>query len=97
MICIADGPSDVPMFSILNQFGGRTLGVYNPNQEEHYKEVKKLRDQGRVQHFVGADYTKGLGAFLWIMTSLKEIAQQIIVDRERALIDRVKPSGKHVI
>jgi hypothetical protein len=30
MIYIADGPSDVPAFSIVNHYGGRTLAVYNP-------------------------------------------------------------------
>ena len=30
MIYIADGPSDIPVFSIVNQFGGRTFAVYKP-------------------------------------------------------------------
>jgi len=31
MIYIADGPSDVPAFSIVNQGGGRTFAVFKPN------------------------------------------------------------------
>lgn len=46
MLYVADGPSDIPVFSILNQYGGRTLGVYNSEQEKHFLEVKRLRDPG---------------------------------------------------
>jgi len=56
MIYVADGPTDIPVFSILNNTGGRTLGVYNPDQAKHFRNVKSLQDQGRIQHFAEADY-----------------------------------------
>jgi len=34
MIYVADGPSDVPVFSIPNQYGGHTFAVYNPEKEK---------------------------------------------------------------
>ncbi len=97
MLYIADGPSDVPVFSIVNTYGGRTLGVYNGATDLHFREVKGLRDQGRVQHFAEADYEEGSLAHRWIMTSLEEMASVIVRDRERALADKVKSSAKHVI
>jgi len=96
MLYVADGPSDVPVFSILNRYGGRTLGVYNPEQESHFRSVKGLRDQRRVQHFAEANYEPGSTAHRWIMASLEEMATVIVRDRERALDDRVGPSAKHI-
>jgi len=97
MIYIADGPSDIPCFSIVNRFGGRTLGVYNPNQNQHFDEVKKLSDQGRVQYFAPADYTKDSPASRWILKSVQEIGELIVRDRNRILTDKVGPSAKHII
>jgi len=97
MIYIADGPSDIPVFSIINQYGGRTLGVYNQAQDSHFNEVKKLSDQGRVQHFSPADYSKGSDAYRWIIKSMNEIASKIVEVRNRALVDKVGKSSKHVI
>ncbi len=96
MIYIADGPSDIPVFAILNQQGGRTLGVYNPEQSNHFREVKKLSDQGRVQHFARADYSPHSDANYWITETVKEVAREIVRDRSRALSDRVRPSAKHI-
>lgn len=96
MIYIADGPSDIPIFSILNLFGGKTLGVYNPDNPDHFREVKKLQDQGRVNHFCRADYREGKDAFLWIIDSLRIICDAIVENRARALVEKVKKSTKHI-
>jgi hypothetical protein len=96
MLYVADGPSDIPVFSILNQYGGRTLGVYNPEQERHFRAVKRLRDQGRVQEVVEANYEEGTTAWRWIMASLEEIAELVVRDRELALSERVLPPSGHV-
>ncbi len=96
MLYIADGPSDIPVFSVVNRYGGRTLGVYNPARPDHFRKVKALRDQGRVQHFVEADYRPGRAAAEWILLSAEEMAEAIVRDRERALRDRVRPSIGHV-
>lgn len=96
MIFIADGPSDIPVFSILNANGGRTLGVYNPSQDKHFRNVKALQDQGRVHHFTEADYRPERNAAQWILTTLDEIAEAILTDRAKLLKERVHPSVGHV-
>jgi len=96
MLYIADGPSDIPVFSILNQYGGRTLGVYNPKQEKHFAEVKRLGDQGRVQYYAEAKYSSGSPANRWIITTLREIADLIVRDRNRLLADTVGTPASHV-
>jgi hypothetical protein len=95
MIYVADGPSDVPVFSILNTFGGRTLGVHN-GSDDHYEQVAKLGSQGRVQHFTEADYRPNKEAYRWIMKQLREIAALIVQDRERLRAEHVQPAAKHV-
>lgn len=97
MLYIADGPSDIPVFSIINQYGGRTLGVYNPAQEKHFDEVNRLSKQGRVQHFSEANYSKNSATYRWIMSTLKEIAEQIVKDRDRLVIDHVGKPANHVV
>jgi hypothetical protein len=97
MLYVADGPSDIPIFSILNQYGGHTLGVYNPKQEEHFRTVKRLLEQGRVKQVVEADYREDTLAHRWIKTTLEEIAALITRDRESALRERVLPPGGHVL
>ena len=62
MVYIADGPSDVPVFSILNKAGGKTLGVYNIERRSNYKQLKQLADQGRIQGMAEADFREGEAA-----------------------------------
>lgn len=93
MIYIADGPSDVPMFSILNKAGGRTLGVYNLEPRNNHKQVKQLQEQGRIQGMAEADYRAGKAAHLWLMDSLDQIALEIVENRRLALAAIKNPPG----
>jgi hypothetical protein len=94
MLYVADGPSDVPVFSILNQYGGQTMGVYNPASNEHYDRVKQLEREGRVKHMAGADYRNNSEASRWILATLREIADKIVRNRELMRADLVtKPVG----
>jgi hypothetical protein len=93
MIYIADGPSDVPMFSILNTAGGKTLGVYNLEPRNNHKQVKQLQEQGRIQGMAEADYRPGKAAHLWLMDSLDQIAFEIVENRRQALAAIKNPPG----
>lgn len=93
MVYIADGPSDIPVFSILNANGGKTLGVYTTEPRNNYREVKSLQDQGRIQGMAEADYTEGSAAYLWLMDSLDQIAEEIVRARSTALSQIPQPPG----
>ncbi len=95
MVYIADGPSDVPVFSILNKAGGKTLGVYNMDPRSNYKQLKQLADQGRIQGMAEADFREGEAAYLWLMDSFDQIASEIVDNRARAL-DAIKNPPGHV-
>jgi hypothetical protein len=93
MIYVADGPSDVPVFSILNQAGGKTLGVYNLEPRNNHKQVKQLQEQGRIQGMAEADYRPGKAAHLWLMDSLEQIAKEIVENRRLAFAQIENPPG----
>ena len=93
MVYIADGPSDVPVFSILNQYGGRTFGVYTLGDSSNYDTVKSLQDLGRVQGMGEANYTKGSPTWRWLTTTLREIATEIATTRERYFRERPGAPG----
>jgi hypothetical protein len=93
MIYIADGPSDVPVFSILNQNGGTTLGVYTKEPRNNFRRVKDLQEQGRIQGLAEADFREGEAAYLWLMDSLDQIADEIVEARRRAFASIPNPPG----
>lgn len=57
MIYIADGPSDVPVFSVIKKNGGKTFAVYNPNNDKEFKQNDRLREMGRIDCYGPACYT----------------------------------------
>ena len=82
MIYIADGPSDVPSFSLINSKGGKTLGVYAPG-DANYESAAQLEEQGRVNSIAAADYMEGSPADRWLRRTIKRIADRIVRDREQ--------------
>lgn len=98
MIYIADGPSDVPVFSILNQYGGRTLAVYNPQPEKfaEFKQVASLAAQSRVQAIGPADYNNGSHTTNWLRLWVTEIAEAIVARHERRLRESVSRAPRHL-
>ena len=95
MIYIADGPSDVPVFSVVFAGGGKNLGVYSLAEPSNYEQVKDLEEQSRVHHIAKADYTPGSEADLWLLSSLRRIATEI-ADRREAVLAMVPGAPKHV-
>jgi len=96
MIYIADGPSDIPVFSIVNQFGGRTFAVYRHGSTKEFSQVNNLQKQGRVQSFGEANYTEGSQTSMWIKNAVSEIADLIVINRERALGDQIGKPPRHL-
>jgi hypothetical protein len=96
MVYIADGPSDIPVFSIVNRFGGRTFAVYQPGSAEEFSQVNRLQKQGRVQSYGEAEYTQGSQTAMWIENAVSEIAEYIVTNRQRALGDKIGKPPKHL-
>ncbi len=96
MIYIADGPSDIPVFSVINTYGGRNFAVYKPGSRAEFCQVNNLQKQSRVHSFGEADYTEGSQTAMWIKNAVDEIAEQIVVNRERALGDKIGKPPRHI-
>lgn len=77
MIYIADGPSDVPAFSVVKSKGGATFAIYPKRNERAFKQVEKLREDGRIDMFAEADYSDGTTASMWICNKIQEFAERI--------------------
>ncbi len=97
MIYIADGPSDVPAFSVINKFGGATFAVYPKGDERAFKQVEKLREDGRINMYAEADYTEGTTAYMWITNKVREFADQIYNEERNKLEESVSVAPRHII
>lgn len=96
IIYVADGPTDIPVWSILNQAGGRTMAVYNPASPTHRQRAIALAQQGRVQHVTPADYRRGRDAYEWLATSLREMADRIVAEVAAERSRRIRKPGGHL-
>lgn len=87
MIYIADGPSDVPAFSLVKKYGGSTFAIYPKGDMRAFKQVEQLREDARIDMFAEADYTEGSTAYMWIVNKIQEYANRIIqVERNRRAV-----------
>ena len=96
MIYIADGPSDVPSFSVVKGNGGNAYGVYNPAKPEEYAQNDKLRQVGRIDHYGPADYTATSSTTQWLRLHIHEICDRIVRDREAAVAQKTARPPRHL-
>jgi len=96
MIYIADGPSDVPAFSIVNSGGGFTYAIYPAGDRTALRQVDSLRRDGRIQMFGEADYREGSQTWLWLVESARAIAARIVRDREARIRNSVGTAPRHL-
>ncbi|NVO09776.1 MAG: haloacid dehalogenase-like hydrolase [Bacteroidales bacterium] len=97
MIYIADGPSDIPAFSLVKQRGGRTFAVYQPLNSQSFKQVKLLLESQRVNMIGVADYTEGSITYDWIIDEIKTIADNIVEKKKERLSKGKKDVPGHLI
>ncbi|AHF91687.1 hypothetical protein OpiT1DRAFT_01901 [Opitutaceae bacterium TAV1] len=96
MIYIADGPSDIPSFSVVKKGGGRGYAVYNPKRPDEFAQNDRLRSDGRIDHYGPADYTEGSSTDQWLRLHVQAICNRIVADREAAVARRVSKPPRHL-
>ncbi|HOO75408.1 MAG TPA: HAD family hydrolase, partial [Tepiditoga sp.] len=57
IIYIGDSDTDVPCMKLVNEHGGYSIGVYNPDTCDKTK-VFKIYKEGRIKLFAKADYSE---------------------------------------
>lgn len=87
MIYVADGPSDIPAFSLVNRNGGATFAVYPAGDNRAFKQVENMRKDGRVKMFAEADYRKNTTAHMWLCNKVTEFADRILLEQKNRLIE----------
>ena len=96
MIYVADGPSDVPVFSLLRKNGGRAFAVYVPESEAEFAQNDALLQTGRVHGYGPCDYTPASFTPKWIRHALAGMAERLAQERARALAARVARPPRHL-
>ena len=96
MIYIADGPSDIPAFSLVDQMDGATFAIYPRGDEEAMKQVEEMRDTKRVNMYAEADYSEGTTADIWIRQKITMIADRIVREREDMIKKSTSDTPKHL-
>lgn len=97
MIYIADGPSDIPAFSVVKKGGGATFAIYPKGDNEAMQQVEQMREDGRVDMYAEADYSEGTTAYMWITNRIQKMADRIR-DTEKAKITNSASSvPKHLV
>ena len=96
MIYIADGPSDIPAFSVINKNGGATFAIYPKQNYTAFKEVEKLRMNGRINMYAEADYREGTTSYMWITNKIIEFAEKIRKREQQKLISSISDAPRHL-
>jgi hypothetical protein len=96
MIYVADGPSDIPVFSVVKSAGGRAYAVYDPSNPDEFAQNDNLLQVGRIHAYGPADYRDESSTTLWLKMHLDQIASRIVRESEEALAHRVLPPPRHL-
>ncbi len=57
VIYVGDGTSDIPCFTVINQYGGIAIGVYPPNRKaQEWKHREKISSSQRLSNLAPANY-----------------------------------------
>ena len=95
MIYVGDGPSDVPVFSVINERKGHTLAVYNPRSDKAYKQAYQLNEEKRVNHYAKAVFTTDSEAGSWLLHTVDKLAEQIRERHQREVKEQVGKPLEH--
>jgi hypothetical protein len=96
MIYIADGPSDVPAFSVLKSNGGRTFAIYPKGDSRAFNQVNQLIRDGRIDMFAEADYSEGTTTYMWLMENVNQIATNIYNKKSDQIKRSVSKPPEHI-
>ena len=96
MIYIADGPSDVPVFSVVRKSGGRAYAVYESGNEAEFAQNDALLRSGRVDSYGRADYRQKSDTHMWLKTHVVQICERIVREQELAVSQRVGKPPRHI-
>lgn len=95
LIYIADGPSDIPSFSVVKKFGGFAFAVYE-NTDAHFKQVRRLHQEGRVHEYGEADYRQGTQTWRTLTQQVRDIADSMVDERRKTTEGKAGVDPTHI-
>lgn len=96
MIYTADGPSDVPVFSVVKSMGGKAFAVFNPESEAEFAQNDALLHERRIHAYGPADYTTKSTTAKWLRMHLRNICDRVVQECETALNENVGKPPRHL-
>lgn len=96
MIYTADGPSDVPVFSVVKSNGGKAYAVFNPDSEAEFAQNDALLHAGRIHAYGPADYTDKSTTSKWLRMHVRRICNNIVDECEESLSKNVGKAPRHL-
>ena len=96
MIYIADGPSDIPAFSLIGQNGGATFAIYPRGSRTAMRQVEQMRADGRVSMYAEADYSPDTTAHMWITDTIRKLADAIREREQAKILRSASDAPKHL-
>jgi len=97
MIYIADGPSDIPAFSVVDKNGGATFAIYPKSDRIALHQVEQMRMDGRIDMYAEADYSDGTTAFLWLINKIEDFANRIRETEKARISHSISDTPKHLV
>ncbi len=98
MIYLGDGPTDVPCFTVVRQYGGQAIAVYNtmdPSRGSFRKCYQLSTHADRVKHIAPSDYRPGSHLRLLLEEMIAEVADRMLAERRAELAKEVVGAPKH--
>lgn len=87
MVYVADGPSDIPAFSLVNKSGGATFAVFPKGNMTAMKQVEQMREDGRINMFAEADYSTDTTANMWLKNKIASFADKIVEEDKKRIAE----------
>lgn len=80
IIYIGDSDTDVPCMKLVNEYGGYSVGVYDPDTGDKTKVLKIYKD-GRISLFAPADYSENKDIDKMIKAIISKISVSELLDK----------------
>lgn len=96
MIYVADGPSDVPVFSVVRRGGGKTFAVYTPDRRAEFEQNDMLLEDGRIDAYGPNVYTRDSSTAMWLKMHVQRICDRIVKEVSQTIEERTGKPPRHL-